>query len=296
MRRRAVEALGAVLAVTAVATASPAQTAPRLTPLRAGVDLVRGGEGGNVLVVAAREGVLLVDAMGPGDRDGLAAALGPRAGAVRLVVNTHYHDDHLAGNAAFADRAVTLAHESVPPQARHDTTIALLDWHRRASPAEAIPVATVPGDAVFAFGERRVELIHLPHAHTDGDLAVRLPEADILHTGDVYEVGAFPFLDVWAGGTADGLIAGVDRLLSLAGDRTIVIPGHGPPSNRAELQAYRAMLATVRDSVRAAIDRRATLEETVALELAAPFLEGRGNARAGRRFVALMYLGAGGKP
>jgi glyoxylase-like metal-dependent hydrolase (beta-lactamase superfamily II) len=125
---------------------------------------------------------------------------------------------------------------------------------------------------------------------------VRLPDADILHTGDVYEIGAFPFIDVWAGGTADGMIAGVDRLLALAGARTIIVPGHGPPSTRAELAAYRDMLVTVRDSVRAAIGRKATLEETLALDLAAPFMEGRGSARAARRFVALMYLGSGGRP
>jgi len=125
---------------------------------------------------------------------------------------------------------------------------------------------------------------------------VRLPDADVLHTGDVYEIGAFPFIDVWAGGTTDGMIAAVDRLLTLAGDRTIVVPGHGPPSNRAELARYRAMLVTVRDSVRAAIDRKATLEETVAVDLVAPFMAGRGSARAARRFVPLMYLGAGGRP
>jgi glyoxylase-like metal-dependent hydrolase (beta-lactamase superfamily II) len=213
-----------------------------------------------------------------------------------MVVNTHYHEDHVGGNAAFAAQAVTLAHETVPVEARKDTTIALLDWHRTPAPPEAIPVTTVDGDAAFPFGGRRVELYHLPRAHTDGDLAVRLPDADVLHAGDVYEIGAFPFIDVWAGGTADGMIAGVDRLLTLAGDETIIVPGHGPPSNRAGLARYRVMLVTVRDSVRAAIDRKATLEETVALDLAAPFMEGRGNARAARRFVALMYLGAGGRP
>jgi glyoxylase-like metal-dependent hydrolase (beta-lactamase superfamily II) len=282
--------------LAAVAPAAPAQTPLRVTLLKPGIELVRGGESGNVLVVEDGEGLLLVDAMGAGDREALGAALGERAPRVRMVVNTHYHEDHIGGNAAFAVRAVTMAHESVPMEARKDTTIALLDWHRRPAPPDAIPVTTLQGDAVFAFGGRRIELIYLPRAHTGGDFAVRLPDADVLHTGDVYEIGAFPFLDVWAGGTVDGLIGAVDRLLTVVGDQTIIIPGHGPPSNRQELQSYRTMLATVRDSVRAAISRDATLEETVARELATPWLDGRGNARAGRRFVALMYLGAGGKP
>jgi glyoxylase-like metal-dependent hydrolase (beta-lactamase superfamily II) len=294
----------AALAVAMVAVAAvggprqPQSSGPGFTivTLRPGVELIRGGESGNVLMVRDGDEFLLVDAMGTGDRDSLAVLLGSRARMVRLVVNTHYHEDHVGGNAAFASRAVTLAHDNVPAQARKDTTIALLDWHRAPSPPAAIPSATVPGDAAFAFGDQPVELYHLPRAHTDGDLAVRLPRADVLHTGDVYEIGAFPFIDVWAGGTTDGMIAAVDRLLELAGERTIVVPGHGPPSNRAELLAYRDMLAAVRDSVRAAIERKATLEETVALELAAPYLEGRGTARAGRRFVALVYLGAGGKP
>jgi glyoxylase-like metal-dependent hydrolase (beta-lactamase superfamily II) len=296
VRRGAVTAVAAVAAVTAGTAVAQTRPALQVVPLRQGIDLVRGGESGNVLVVRDADGVLLVDAMGAADREALAAALAELAGSVRMVVNTHYHEDHVAGNAAFASRAVTLAHQSVPHQARKDTTIALLDWHRAPSPDDAIPLTTVAGDAAFAFGTRWVEIFHLPHAHTDGDLAVWLPDADVLHTGDVYEIGAFPFIDVWAGGTADGLIAAVDRLLVLAGEHTIVIPGHGPPSNRAELAAYRAMLTTVRDSVRAALDRKVTLEETLALDLAAPFAEGRGTPRAARRFVALMYLASGGRP
>jgi glyoxylase-like metal-dependent hydrolase (beta-lactamase superfamily II) len=291
--------IAAIAALGAVAASAPAQAAPpRLTlvPLRGGVELVRGGESGNVLVIRDGDDVMLVDAMGAADREPLRKTLGPLAGGVRLVVNTHYHEDHLGGNAAFGPRAVTLAHQSVPAEARKDTSIALLDWHRSPSPADAIPLATIPGDASLTFGSHVVELFHLAHAHTGGDLAVRIGGADVLHTGDVYEIGAFPFIDVWAGGTMDGMIAAVDRLLSLAGERTIVIPGHGPPSNRAELAAYRDMLATVRDSVRSALSRKATLEETLALELAAPYAEGRGTPRAARRFVALVYLSSGGKP
>ncbi|HET7039539.1 MAG TPA: MBL fold metallo-hydrolase, partial [Gemmatimonadales bacterium] len=130
----------AVLAAAAALTPAAAQTsAPRLqrVPLRAGVELVRGGESGNVLVVRDGENILLVDAMGGGDREALRAALGPAADAVRLVVNTHYHEDHVGGNAAFGPRAVTLAHQSVPVQARKDTTIAMLDWHRVPSSEDA---------------------------------------------------------------------------------------------------------------------------------------------------------------
>ncbi len=264
--------------------------------LRPDVVLIRGGWGGNVLAVTTGEGLVLVDTREPAAHEALRRLLGPALSRVRLVVNTHYHEDHLAGNVLVPPTATVLAHASVPHEARKDTMIALLDWHRAPAAPAALPTTTVAGDTSVTVGGLRIELLHAPRAHTNGDLMVWLPVQNVLHAGDIVELGAYPFLDVWAGGTMDGLLAGTERVLGLADDGTIIVPGHGPPSSRAEVAAYRDMLMAVRGGVRDALAAGRSLEETLALQLTGPYDGPFGSAPAGRRFVALVYLSLSGVP
>lgn len=296
MSRSRGPAVGLLVAALAAGPAAGQQADLDTVRLRPGVTLIRGGSGGNVLVVAAGDGTVLVDTREPAAHDALVRLFGPAASRVRLVVNTHYHDDHLAGNALFAPGATVLAHASVPAEALKDTVIALLDWHRTPAARAALPTTTVAGDTAFAVGGVRLEVLHAPHAHTNGDLMVWLPAQNVLHAGDLVELGAYPFIDVWAGGTLDGAIGGVERVLALADDATFIVPGHGPPSTRTEVAAYYAMLVNVREAVREARAANRSLEETLALNLTAPY-DGRfGSPAGGRRFVALAYLSLGGKP
>lgn len=279
-----------------VALAAPPQDTPlESVPLRPDITLIRGGGGGNVLALTTPDGVLLVDAREAAVGPALLAALGPAADRVRVVVNTHYHEDHTGGNALFPG-AVRVAHAAVPAEARKDTTITLLEWHREPLPEAAMPDRLVAGDTAFTLGGQRVGVLHVPAAHTSGDLMVWLPDADVLHMGDTYELGAYPFLDLWAGGTMPGMIDAVDRALAIVGPNTAIVPGHGPASDRDALLAYRDMLVTVRNGVRDALDRGLSLDSTMALGITAPFDGRSGSARGGRRFVGLTYLSLGGHP
>jgi len=114
-----------------------------------------------------------------------------------------------------------------------------------AAPKAALPVVTVAGEVTFHINGDEVHAFHVPRAHTDGDLIVHFRKSDVVHMGDVYFNGNYPFIDGSSGGSADGVLAAADRVLALAGERTRIIPGHGPLSSRAELQAWRAMLGTV---------------------------------------------------
>jgi cyclase len=220
-----------------------ALTREQLTPR---IDVFAGFTNGNVLALRSDSGTLLVDAQSAkrvGLVDSALASLG--AASVRLVINTHYHGDHIEGNAHFrAKGSRVLAHRNVAVQARKDTLITSWNnWHRTAAAADAIPTDSFADSMVFRFGAEEVRVYHAPNAHTDGDAIVWLPTSNIIHLGDIFELAAPPFIDWWVGGSAAGMIAAIDRVQPLINERTRVVPGHGPVSDRATLLTYRAMLA-----------------------------------------------------
>jgi len=246
-----------------------------------------------VLVAETATGLVLIDAQGADVGDSLVAVvqslstMGPE-----LVINTHYHEDHIAGNSVFREMgAETVAHNNVLVRASVDTTIDELQWHREPAEPNDLPMWTITNDTTVTVGGVRIDLLTFPAAHTDGDLAIYLPAQGILHTGDVLEVDAFPFVDWWGGGSLTGTIAAIDRLLALVDDETVIVPGHGHVVDRAHMAQYRAMLAEVGDGVREAIARGDDVETTMSLGLANDFADGRGGESAARRFVGILYLG-----
>lgn len=289
---------GAALAIPALlglGAASGSQGLPELTveTLVQSVHVIHGHPGGNVLVVETATGLVLVDAQSADVGDSLVAVvqslstMGPE-----LVINTHYHEDHIAGNSVFREMgAETVAHNNVLVRASVDTTIDELQWHREPAEPNDLPVWTITNDTTVTVGGVRIDLLTFPAAHTDGDLAIYLPAQGILHTGDVLEVDAFPFVDWWGGGSLTGTIAAIDRLLALVDDETVIVPGHGHVVDRAHMAQYRAMLAEVGDGVREAIARGDDVETTMSLGLANDFVDGRGGESAARRFVGILYLG-----
>ncbi|MBK8059929.1 MAG: MBL fold metallo-hydrolase [Gemmatimonadetes bacterium] len=270
----------------------------RVQAVRPGIHVVSGFENGNVLVLASDTGLLLVDAQSHQRVSALDRALARLLGGrsphrVRAVVNTHYHGDHTEGNAFFRQLGATvIAHRKAAMQAAKDTTIADWDnWHRTPLAPAAMPTQLVDDSAAFDFGGQRVVLVHAPRAHTDGDLLVWLPRANVLHIGDILEVGAPPFIDWWAGGSLRGMVATIDRLLPMVNDRTIIVPGHGAVATRAELQRYRAMLLAVEARVSASVGRGASLPQVLAERPAREWEASMGGERRAGHFVRLVYYG-----
>jgi glyoxylase-like metal-dependent hydrolase (beta-lactamase superfamily II) len=213
---------------------------------------------GNILVHDDGTDVLLVDAQSDrrvGLADSSLRALTTRP--VTTVVTTHYHDDHIGGNPHWkAQGARLVAQCNVAIQARKDTTIAeWREWHRTPAPPDALPTECFTDSLTIARKGEQVVLHHVPSAHTDGDLIIWLPGANVLHMGDVLELGAPPFIDYWTGGTWKGMLAAIDAGLAIANDQTIIVPGHGPTTGRAGMAAYRAMLQDVGERVRDAVQR-----------------------------------------
>lgn len=316
-----------VLLASLLAFAPPADDFA-ITELAPGVTLLSGGPDGNVLVVDAAGERLVVDGQTPARAERLLEQLDALPGALgrplRWVVDTHFHEDHRGLNALLAARgAVVVAHaETRALMLRHEF-VEELAWELPAAPAAALPTLLARGDLVLHLGHaaagsgdsgdsgdsggargargasdgftpREVRLLHLPAAHTGGDLAVHLPDADVIHAGDVFELGAWPFLDAWHGGTLAGLVAAADRLLAVAGEHSIIVPGHGPPSDRATLAAYRDVLAGLLAKRDAAIAQGQDLQAFVDGRPTAEWDERWGGERGGRRLAAIAALeGAG---
>jgi glyoxylase-like metal-dependent hydrolase (beta-lactamase superfamily II) len=254
--------------------------------------VIIGFTNGNMLAVDTDDGVLLVDAQSE-KRVALAdsALRTVTTRPVRFVVATHYHDDHIGGDAYWRTRGATVvAQANVLPRARRDTTISVLGqpWWHAAVPEDALPTRTFDDSLTLSLGNELVELLHIPSAHTDGDAIIRLPRRNVLHVGDIVEVGDAPFLDRWAGGSLDGMIRGVDRIAALCDERTIIVPGHGAMIDRTYLTRYRAALVATGALVRAAIDRHTDPGNGAAL-VPTEYLDLLGGVAHASRFARIVY-------
>ncbi|MBW8810344.1 MAG: MBL fold metallo-hydrolase, partial [Lysobacter sp.] len=229
-------------AVAAQATASPpAPPAPAFVQLAPGLSVFK-GPATTVLLAESADAALLVDSELGKTAPALQQALQGHK-PLRYVVNTHWHLDHVGGNEALAGRSASVvAHENAYRRMAQDTYLKHLDRMMPALPPAGRPSVTVLGEGRLRLGELEARLIHVPAAHTDGDLLVHFPAANVLHMGDCFFNGLYPIIDTGTGGSVDGLIAALDRGLALSDARTRIVAGHGPVGDRRDLKKARDML------------------------------------------------------
>lgn len=224
------------------------------------------GAGGNIGVSTGPDGVFLIDDQYAPLTEKIRAAI--RAISmkpIRFVLNTHWHGDHTGGNENLGEAGVLiLAHHRVRERLSTEQFQAIRNRKIPASPKAAWPVVTFEDGVTLHLNGQTIEVIHVEPAHTDGDSIVYFREADLLHMGDTYFSGMYPFIDTSSGGRIDGMIAAADRGLAIAGPKTRIIPGHGPLSSRQELSETREMLISVRDRVRKLIDEGLDRDRVVA--------------------------------
>ncbi len=223
------------------------------------------GKGGNIGVFAGRDGFTLIDDQyAPANPQIIAALNKIKRQPVRWVINTHWHGDHTGGNEQLAlGGAMIVAHRNARQRLSTDQTMEFFSRTVPASPDAALPVLTFTSDIRFHLDNETVDVVHVANAHTDGDSLVFFARANVIHMGDTFFNGSFPFVDESSGGSISGMIDAVDRALSLADEQTLVIPGHGSLASRVELQNYRDMLATVRSRVHDLKNQGKSLHEIV---------------------------------
>jgi cyclase len=223
------------------------------------------GAGGNIGVSAGADGILLIDSQFAQLHDKIKAALAAIApGQARFLCNTNWHYDHVSGNEPFAkDGAVIIAHEKSRERMTREQSHDDFKIKIPAYPAAALPLLTFADALVMHVNGDDVRIQHIPGAHSDADLFFHFRKANVIHAGDLLFSGIYPYIDVAHGGSIDGMIAAVDRLLQLGDADTRWIPGHGPAMKTEDVAAYRDMLLLVRKRVAALIQEGKSLDEII---------------------------------
>jgi cyclase len=252
------------------------------------------GQGGNILVVAGDDGVILVDTQFAPLHDKIKAAIGELSNQpIRYVVNTHLHGDHTGGNTGFMlDGATIVAHANLRRSMSDGATNALTGAKTPPAPQGHLPALTYAGAGrTLAIKGRSVQLFHLPYAHTQGDSAVFVPDANVLATGDIVTMGArLPNIDIGDKGGVNGMIRAVDTFIRRSDSQTKIVPGHGAVIDRQGLVAYRQLLVDARDAVRKAKAAGMSEDQAVAAKVLADVQARAGaNDQAGANFVRLVY-------
>jgi glyoxylase-like metal-dependent hydrolase (beta-lactamase superfamily II) len=220
------------------------------TDLGGGIHMLKGA-GGNLGVCVGEDGVFLIDDQYAPLSDKIKAAIAELSDQpVKFVFNTHWHGDHTGGNENFGDSgSLLVSHANVRRRLSTEQFTKFWDRTTPPSPDGALPVVTFTDSLGFFFNDEEIVVIHVPAAHTDGDGVIHFTKANVIHSGDIIFFGLYPYIDVSAGGSIDGVIAGVKTILAMCYENTRIIPGHGPLLEPGQIETYLAMLVSVRDAV-----------------------------------------------
>lgn len=242
-----------------------AKTEIKVVPVADGIAMLA-GRGGNIGVVYGSDGIALIDDQYAPLSEKIVAAVKTLSDRpIRFVLNTHWHGDHTGGNEAFSGKgALVIAHDSVRKRMSVEQFNELWKNTTPPSPKAALPLVTFGATVTLHLGAHEIHAEHRPAAHTDGDAVVWLRAANVVHAGDLFFNGLYPFIDQSTGGTFSGYLAAIDDLLAKADAQTKIIPGHGPLAGRADLAAFRAMLSGVRDAMLPLVAAGRTGEQVVA--------------------------------
>jgi glyoxylase-like metal-dependent hydrolase (beta-lactamase superfamily II) len=231
------------------------------------------GAGGNIGVLVGPDGTVMVDdqfAPLSNKINGAIKTIDP--GEIRFVINTHLHGDHSGGNENFTRMGSTvIAQENVRKRMSTGTTNPTTKEVTRPRDPAAWPVLTFPNTMTVHLNGEDIELVHLDPAHTDGDVAIWFKSANVFHLGDMFVTYGYPYIDYGSGGSINGFISSLDKLLAMMDDKTRIIPGHGPLCSKADVQKFRDSLADIRDQTLMALKKGKPVSEMGSLPIASKY-------------------------
>ncbi len=286
----AVMATGLALLAT---DAAADETAISTMPVTGNIYMLT-GQGGNIGLFIGEDGTFLIDDQYAPLTEKIVAAIKSAGGEEpKFLINTHYHADHTGGNEHLGHSgSLIFSHDNVRESLRTGSYLAPFEMKSAAATPEGLPVVTFSTDLSFHLNGETVHAIHMPHAHTDGDSFIHFKSANVIHTGDIFFNGFYPFIDVSHGGSVKGMIKAVEQILALADDRTRIIPGHGPLADKAQLASYHQMLKTAYDRLKNLQMAGKTVQEAVAAKPLADLEETWGHGLfTGDRWIELVYSG-----
>jgi glyoxylase-like metal-dependent hydrolase (beta-lactamase superfamily II) len=224
------------------------------------------GRGGNIGVSAGEDGVFMIDDQFAPLTDKIKNAVASISDKpIRFLLNTHWHPDHTGGNENLGKGgSVIVAHENVRKRLSTEQFMASFKRTIPPKPKGGLPVITFTKDLTFHLNGDEIFVFHVNHAHTDGDSIIFFRKTNVVHMGDTFFSGFYPFIDISSGGSINGIIDGANQVLPMIDNTTKVIPGHGRLSNKESLMAYRDMLTTIRDRISKHVKAGDSLDKTLA--------------------------------
>lgn len=256
----------------------------KATPIKGAVHMLT-GMGGNIGVSAGDDGVLIIDDQFAPLAEKIAAQLGELGSdKPKYVINTHYHGDHTGSNAFFHSHkgATIFAHENVRVRLAGDENVK----------PEALPAVTYEDGIKIYFNNETLHVMHLPVGHTDGDSVVWFEQPNVMHTGDLFFNGMFPYIDQGAGGNVEGYMESVQHLLNKIDDDTIIIPGHGKVGSKAEYATFLSMISETFDYVKALKQDGKTLDDIKSMGLDDKWAKWSWNFINEEKWISTLYKDA----
>ena len=210
------------------------------------------GQGGNIGVSVGKDGLLMIDDQFERIADKIKAALKELGSETpRFVFNTHFHGDHTGGNPVFGKDATIIAQDNVRKRLLANSKFS----------AVGLPMITYAQSVSIHFNGEEVRAVHFPNGHTDGDTVLFFTASNVVHLGDDFFAGKFPFIDLSSGGSVPGLIKNIGEIINQTPSDAKLIPGHGAISTLNDLKTYHQTLVETTDVVRKAMDKKKSLEE-----------------------------------
>ena len=264
----------------------------KVTKVAGNVYMLEGG-GGNIGASVGDDGIVIVDDQYAPLADKIQAALkGITDKPVRFVINTHYHGDHTGGNEYFQKQAPVIAHDNVRKRLETDGRAGnggSVHHDFKAASHEALPILTFDHDVTIHLNGEDIRALYFPAGHTDGDSIIFFPHSNVVHMGDDFVTYGFPFIDVEAGGSINGMIDAVEEVIAQLPADVKVIPGHGPISSLDDVRAYAAMLKATRDVVQKALKEKKTLDQMKQAKLLDPWKKYNGDFITEDAFLETLY-------
>ncbi len=252
------------------------------------------GDGGNIGLFIGEDGTFLIDDQFAPLTEKIVEAIKSVGGDYpKFLINTHYHGDHTGGNENLGQGGTLIfSHDNVRERLRTGSFIEAFNMKRAGVSREGLPVVTFSEDISFHLNGDTIRATHVPNAHTDGDSFIYFQGANVIHAGDFFFNGFYPFIDVNHGGSLKGMIKAVDTVLSLADDTTKIIAGHGPLGDKEQLTRYRQMLEIAYERLSKLKAEGKTAQEAVAAKPLADLDATWGNGLfKSDRWIELIYSG-----
>ncbi len=265
----------------------------KVTKVAGTVYMLEGADAGNIGASVGEDGIVIVDDQYAPLADKIQAALkGITDKPIRFIINTHYHGDHTGGNAYFQKQAPIIAQDNVRKRLETGGPAGnggSVHFDAKPAPKEALPIITFDHDLTVHLNGEDIRALYFPAGHTDGDSVIFFPKSNVVHMGDDFVTYGFPFIDVDSGGSIDGMIDGVEKVLAQVPPDVKIIPGHGAVSNVDDVKAYLAMLKGTREAVASAIKQGKTLDQMKQAKLLDPWKKYSGDFISQDAFIETLY-------